>query len=196
MCECNELSPKPVAGTSAYVYICSADDVNGTNFTYPANNTQAYIGILSTPFLGTPTFNTVGQWVWFNNPTFMKTYTATSNAQTQIDVSGGYTTYITITATNAGTFVANATAWIQSTVASGQGGVVSFYLYHNGVLIPYAQLSLTVAYADNGYSISLSAPKFTMAVGDTVTLVGHHTNVSPPDAYFYAGTLNVQQVNP
>lgn len=35
-------------GANAYVYIASADDDSGTNFTYPQDASQAYIGVLNT----------------------------------------------------------------------------------------------------------------------------------------------------
>lgn len=59
MCEgnCNDLLTLPsvttsvvngVNGTNAYVYIASADNSSGLNFTYPQNSAQAYVAILNT----------------------------------------------------------------------------------------------------------------------------------------------------
>lgn len=40
--------PEAINGESSYVYIASADDASGGGFTYPANNTQSFMAILST----------------------------------------------------------------------------------------------------------------------------------------------------
>lgn len=52
-------------GQSAYVYIASADDANGTNFTYPQDPNQEYIAFLSTNTQLNPVTasNFTGLWV-------------------------------------------------------------------------------------------------------------------------------------
>ena len=54
-----------VATPPYVVYICSASDASGDGFVASFNPALPYIGILSTPFVGTPTFNTPGTWAWY-----------------------------------------------------------------------------------------------------------------------------------
>ena len=64
--DCNCCDNVEAVATPPYVvYICSALDANGDGFVPNFNPNLAYIGILSTTFVGTPTFNTPGTWAWY-----------------------------------------------------------------------------------------------------------------------------------
>ena len=70
-------------GQSAYVYIASATNSSGANFTYPAIPSQPYIAILNTTTpIATPTSTTVSTYSTKHTTTITTTTTSTTTTTT------------------------------------------------------------------------------------------------------------------
>jgi len=127
-CKCKEKC-SPINGISYKVYIASADDSDGTGFTYPADQSQAYIGFasgLADNF--TPTAINM-DWVWQGNDLPLS-YSDKSDSNV---LTASFVAINDITVVEAGNYIAFYSG--HCLMSAGVTGYVEYYIDNNGVLL-------------------------------------------------------------